>query len=360
MANVFDYLLWRGDLTFFVDEFNEVDGSIIAVLAYIDLGLLTRDKNRLRDMMREYLPDRKYDSQKMGLVIPSKNINRIFCLAASTKRFSGVKVSDYEAYTSIEDMCQFAAATFHLPNGESVVAFRGTDDTLVGWREDCALSYLDEIPSQKMALSYLERTVQRYPDRKFYVVGHSKGGNLASYSFAAASDNVKERVVRVYSYDGPGMCISLAESMRKSKYKERFLYFVPQSSFVGTMFERCNEYAVVKSVSRGANQHDTFGWEVKGKTFVKMPSLSLIGKKNEEQFRQSIRDMSSEERKEVVDTLFSVIDSTGASNLSELADGKLKAVSTLMRGYGHIEKRKKDLILGFVTRMFDFRGQGEA
>lgn len=360
MANLFDYLLWRGDLTFSADEFNEVDGVILSVLSYIDMGAIMGEKNRLYHMMREYLPDRKYDSRKMGLVIPSKNINRLFCLSASTRRFSSVKVTDYEAYTSIEDMCQFAAVTFHLTNGESVIAFRGTDDTLIGWREDCALSYLDEIPAQRRALLYLERMTKAYPDRKFYVVGHSKGGNLAAYSFAAASDAVKARVERVYCYDGPGLRPVLAKKMRESEYKDRFVFILPQSAFVGTMFDKCNDYTVVKSISRGSTQHDTFGWDVKGKAFVKMPSLSAVGKRNEEQFRQSIRDMTEDEKKEVVDTLFAVINSTGATNLSELAEGKLKAVTTLMKNYGSMEKRKKELVLGFVTRLFDFRGQGEA
>ena len=358
MANAFDYLLWRGDLTFEADGFNEVDGSILAVLSYIDLGALSETKNRLYGMMREYLPDRKYDSLRMGLVIPSKNINRIFCLAASTRRFSSVRVSDYEAYTSVDEMCQFSAVVFHLSSGEAVVTFRGTDDTLVGWREDCAMSYLDQIPAQRMALDYLSRVAEKYPDKKLYVIGHSKGGNLAAYSFAVATDTVKERVVRVYSYDGPGLRQELASKMRESEHKEKFVFIVPQSALVGTMFDRCNDYTVVKSVSRGAAQHDTFGWEVKGKAFLRMPSLSLLGKKNEEQFNQSIRDMSDEERAEVVDTLFSVIDSTGASNLSELAEGKLKAIGLLMKNYGNMEKRKKDLIMSFVARLFDFRGSG--
>lgn len=358
MANAFDYLLWRGDLTFTADGFNEVDGSIFAVLSYIDLGALSEKKHRLYGMMREYLPDRKYDSLKMGLVIPSKNINRIFCLAASTRRFSSVEVSDYEAYTSVDEMCQFAAVVFHLSSGEAVVTFRGTDDTLIGWREDCAMSYLDEIPAQRMALDYLLRVADKFPNKKLYVIGHSKGGNLATYSFAMAPDAVKARVVRVYSYDGPGLRQELASKMRESEYRDRFVFMVPQSALVGTMFERCNDYTVVKSVSRGTAQHDTFGWEVKGKFFLRMPSLSAMGKRNEEQFNQSIRDMSDGERAEVVDALFAVIDSTGASNLSELADGKLKAIGALMKNYGNVEKRKKDLIMGFVARLFDFRGSG--
>ena len=360
MSNSFDYLLWRGDLSFSADGFNEVDGVILSVLAYIDLGEISVEDNRLYNMMREYLPDRKYDSQRMGLVIPSKNINRIFCLAASTRRFSSIKVTDYEAYTSVEDMCQYAAVVFHLSNGESVIAFRGTDDTLVGWREDCALSYLDEIPAQRLALSYFKRMCEKYPDRKFYIVGHSKGGNLAAYSFAMAPDALKERVVRIYSYDGPGLRPALADKMRESQYRDRFVFILPQSSFIGTMFDKCNDYTVVKSVSRGSTQHDAFGWDVKGKSFVKMSSLSAIGKRNEEQFRQSIRDMTDEEKKEVIDTLFTVIESTGATNLSELADGKLKAVATLMKNYGSVEKSRRELVLGFVTRLFDFRGQGEA
>lgn len=359
MSNSFDYLLWRGDLTFSADGFNEVDGAILSAISYVDLGALSNVKNRLYNMMREYLPDRKYDSQRMGLMISSKNINKLFCLAASTKRFSGVRLTDYEAYTSVDDMCQFAAMVYHLTNGEAVITFRGTDDTLVGWRENCAMSYLDQIPAQKRALDYLLSIAEKYPDKKLYLVGHSKGGNLAAYSFAMAPDEVRERVIRIYCYDSPGLHSDLANKMRESEYRDRFVLIVPQSSFIGTMFDKCNDYTVVKSTSRGTAQHDTFNWEVKGHSYVRMTSLSSVGKRNEEQFNESLRDMTDEERKEIVDTLFSVIDSTGASNLSELADGKLKAVSTLMKNYTNLEKGKRDLVLGFVMRLFDFKGQGE-
>ena len=155
MATQFDYLAWRGDLTFSADKFNEVDGSILAMLSYINFDNISKEPITLKDAAGRYCPDKKYDSVRLGLIIPSKNINKIFCHAAESRRFSDCIISDFECKTSVEDNCQFAAVTFHLSSGRAVIAFRGTDDSLVGWREDCYLSFAEEIPSQKWRLTIL-------------------------------------------------------------------------------------------------------------------------------------------------------------------------------------------------------------
>ncbi len=356
MANQFDYLLWRGDLTFSADKFNEVDGSILAMLSYIDYDSISHGKEiTLSDAGKKYCPDKKYDSVKLGLIIPSKKINKIFCDAAQSKRFEKIRISDYEWKTSIEENCQFAAVTFHLPGGRAVISFRGTDDTLAGWREDCCLSYLSEIPAQRMAVDYFQRMCAKYTDEKFILVGHSKGGNIAAYAAIRSSQEAKKRLVRVYSYDGPGLRRRISRSKEFDDLKRKLVFILPQSSFIGTMFDVNNQYTVVNGTARGAYQHDLFTWEISGAEFVHLPELSDRGKRNREQFLLGMRRMSLAEKKEFVHTMFSIIDSTGAKSLTDFTSGTFKKLATLIRNYNGLDKEKRDLMLALVMKLFDFK-----
>ncbi len=356
MADQFDYLSWRGDLSFSADSFNEVDGSILAMLSYIDFDAISKGADiLLRDAAKGYCPDEKYDSVKLGLIIPSKKINRAFCMSAASRRFGSCRVSDYEWHTDTRENCQFAAMVFHLSNGRAVISYRGTDDTLAGWREDCCLSYLDEIPAQRMAVEYFERMAQKYNNERFYFVGHSKGGNLAAYTAVSCDDELKSRIIKAYSFDGPGLGGSLVRSKRYLSVQRKLVHIVPQSSFIGTMFDACGKYTVVNGTMRGANQHDSFTWEVRGSEFVHLPELSSRGKKNVEQFRQTMERMTLEEKKQFVEMMFSVIESTGAQSLTDFTSGTLKKMITLIKNYGGMDKEKRALMVSLVLKLFDFK-----
>ncbi len=355
MADQFDYLHWRGDLSFKADKFNEVDGSILAMLSYIDYDAISKASIPLSVAAEDYCPDKKYDSVRLGLIIPSKKINRMFCTAAESLRFGNLIISDFEWKTSIPEICQFAAVTYHLSSKQAVIAYRGTDDSLVGWREDCCLSYLDEIPAQRMAVEYFEKMAEKYPDEKFYLVGHSKGGNLALYTALSCDKALRRRIVQVFSYDGPGLAKRRAQSRDFTSMQKKLTIIVPQSSFIGTMFDVREHYTVVNGTVRGAYQHDCFTWAVEGASFVRLPELSERGKKNAEQFAQSMDRMTLEERREFAETLFSMIESTGAKSLTDLTSATPKKLLTLVKNYNGMDKEKRGLMFTLVLKLFDLK-----
>ncbi len=355
MADQFDYLSWRGDLCFSADGFNEVDGSIFSMLSYIDYAAISKEPIKMCEASKDYCPDKKYDSVKLGLIVPSKKINKLFCDASETARFRDCVISDFEWKTSLEETCQFAAMTYHLPNGRAVIAYRGTDDSLVGWREDCCLSYLDEIPAQRMAVEYFERMAEKYQNEKFYFVGHSKGGNLAVYTALRCKRALRRRVIRAISYDGPGFSRKLARSRDFTLMQKKLLFIVPQSSFIGTMFDIREDYTVVNGTSRGAYQHDCFTWAIAGGAFERMPELSERGKRNAVQFARSMERMTLDEKREFVETMFAVIESTGAKSLTDLTSGTPKKLLTLIKNYNGMDKEKRELMLGLVLKLFDLK-----
>ena len=356
MPNMFDYIKWRGDLSFSEKRPNEIDSIIFSMLVCIDLGKVCGGEElTFASAAENYCTDGNYGSVNLGLIMPSENINRMFCESAKTKRYGNIKITDYDARTSDEECYQFAAVTFHMPAKQMMVIFRGTDDSIAGWREDCRLSFLDEIPAQRFAVEYLEMIAAKYPDEKIYITGHSKGGNLAIYSAVNCSDEIKPRIARAFCHDGPGLSYSMVNSTKYRAMQRKLSIFIPQSSYIGTMFEKGEKYTVINSTGRGLLQHDPYTWMLDGPKFERLPELSEKGKKNEEQFRARMRKMTADEKEEVVETLFSIVASTGAKTLTDFADGGVKRLTALVKGYSGLDKDKRELIVTILKKFFDYK-----
>ena len=356
MADIFDYLKWRGDLSFAEIRPCEVDSVIFAMMSYLDYGKLCGGEEKtLRHATEEYCADGRYDSVNLGLIMPSKQINKMVCDAAATRRFGTARITDFDARTSKEEGYQFCAVTFHLSGRQLVIAFRGTDDSLAGWREDCCLSFLDEIPAQRMAVEYLERIAEKYPEERIYLTGHSKGGNLAAYAAINCSEDVRARIARAFCHDGPGLSYSMVNSEKFRRMQRKLTVLIPQSSYIGIMFEKGEKYSVIKSTGVGVFQHDPYSWTLDGPNFIRLPELSQKGKRNEEQFRAAMRKMSSAEKQDFVETMFSIIDSTGASTLTELTDGKLRKLMTLIKGYSGLDRETRELMITLFLKLFDLK-----
>ena len=127
----------------------------------------------------------------------------MFEQAAKTNRFGSIELHDYINSVDTKTQTQFGAITFSLDKNNHYVAFRGTDNTIVGWKEDLNLAVQQEVPAQKRATSYLSDIASKYSG-KLIVGGHSKGGNLALYSVFKAEKSIKDRIEKRVGFDGPG------------------------------------------------------------------------------------------------------------------------------------------------------------
>lgn len=345
MATMFDYLMWRGDLTFTQSQFGMVDAAILSSITFIDYGTIGSGNDiKLSEAIKDYCADGNYGSVEFGLIVPAVNTNRLFCKTGRTKRFGGIVVSDFVEYTNEDECVQFAAMTYHLTNEHMAIAFRGTDDSIIGWREDCCLAYLDEIPAQRMALEYLERVAAKYPEKKIYVLGHSKGGNLTLFSCLRCSDSIASRIARAYCFDGPGLAEEEFKGARYAALRNRLEIILPQAATVGIMFSRGDRYTVVHSDGRGLMQHDMFTWELIGPRFKVLPELSSVGKIHETRFRARMSEMTLEEKKDAVETIFNSIAESGVKTLSELKSESVTKIMSIFKTYGANDKQKRELV----------------
>jgi hypothetical protein len=195
-----------------------------------------------------------------------------------------------------------------------------------------------------MAIEYLEKIAAKYPDKKIFTMGHSKGGNLTFYSALKCSDEVSERILCAYCFDGPGLSEELVTGARYNKMKDRLEVLLPQASYIGIMFDRGESYGVIKSTGKGLFQHDPFTWVVIGRDFERLEELSGIGKIHEVQFRTRLDELTVEDRQIVADAIFDAIASSGIKTLSELRQKGGAKIIAMIRNYTKNDKKKRELV----------------
>ena len=220
--DLIDYLEWRGDLPFSKSAFCDVDALILCQLSYLDFdGLLSADfskKTSVKDLWAAFKSSPDFKKRcDLGALISQRTV-RLLELCAASARFGKLFMSGYVSKIDLQNEEQFSAvAFFEKPRSANpFVAFRGTDDTIVGWKEDFNLAIEESVPAQRDALAYLEGAAKKTRG-KILVGGHSKGGNLAVYSSAFVAPKVQRRLERVYNFDGPGFRREIIEDARLKK-----------------------------------------------------------------------------------------------------------------------------------------------
>lgn len=356
MPNILDYIAWRGDLAFRNAPFCEVDNLILSMLSFIDFSGIVGDDPidtpvKLSESFEKYR--KKFpDGEEFGIIIPEIT-DDLFEKTAVSSRFSDLYVACYREKSSESEMTQFAAVTFILPDNSLFVSFRGTDDTLYGWREDFNLSFTYPVASQTMAADYLTDIASVYAG-PIRCGGHSKGGHLAVYASCFAPKHVRSRIVTAYSNDGPGFVSEVVQSdgFREMTEAGKICSIVPQSSVIGMLLEHSEDYNVIEStLTNGLFQHDPFSWSVMGAGFVHTDGLSKMGKMHDAVLGEWIGGMDAGERREFTETLFGVIEATGAKTLTDLsADGMSKLISAV-KAFGGIERETRDNVMKIVRRL---------
>lgn len=305
MADLFDYLHWRGDLTFTQDPVNPVDALIFSALSYISFAGSAEVRPdvpiRLKEAAEEYLS--LPESEQCHRVKSDLNLLKA---AAETRRFGYSMLTEYQdTFVPAEDT-QFAAMTFLLDDGSGFLAFRGTDYSLVGWKEDFNMSFQETIPSQRLAVDYVNEIGEKY-GLPLRLGGHSKGGNLAVFSAVKAKSNIQKRILAVYNHDGPGFTDYLMNDPAYKKMVPKIHTFVPQSSIVGMLFEHQEPYTIIKSKQIGLLQHELYSWEIYGPSFVPVEEMTANSRLLNQTIKNKLATMTNQERSELVDAIFDLL-----------------------------------------------------
>ena len=307
MADIKDYIRWRGDLPFTVSGLNEVDALIFSTLSYIPF------RGRAETCPEEPVPLRLAAKEFFSMPDPGEHVRAqndldLLELAGESTRFGNTQLVEYRTKFIKERDTQFAAMTFLLDDGSLFVAFRGTDNTLVGWKEDFSMCFRPVIPSQALAKQYLQDVLMVHsgPVR---VGGHSKGGNVAVFAVANSAPVIRNRVLEIYNQEGPGFSKEFLENPGYQAILPKIKAYVPQGSMIGMILYRSEPVTIIRSDQTGIMQHDPFSWQVCGTSLVREKTLLSSSVFLQLTIENWLLGMEREDRIRMVNTLYDLLTS---------------------------------------------------
>lgn len=340
MDNLRTYIRYYKDIPFSESPFNDVDNLIFSSLVYLDFKKIIENPITLKEVAKKYFQNIDYkEIKKMPLV--AKKVIDNFEILFNGKRYEDIIMSNYEKVVDNEK--QFCALTYTLPDKTVYVAYEGTDESIIGWKEDFELIYHFPVPSQKMAIDYLNRVV-KFSMKKVIVGGHSKGGNLAMTASMYARGYVRKRIVKVYNNDGPGFRKEQIESERFRIMEKKLKMIVPENCIVGFLLRHPDNYTVVKSNGRGIFAHDLSDWNCYGPQLIK-GNLTEESKRLEKRVLNWLYAHNDEERKKFVEAIFDILEKSEIKTTVQLRQFKWNTFVKLIQNSRTMDKQSKELVI---------------
>lgn len=327
MQNIIDYVKSYGNYTFADRPFNEVDSLVLCQMSYMNFQPFVPGVQEGKEAVtiRSILESGRVKELLDGYWYKQEN-EKLFYAVGDSPRFQNLKMNFHVNIIQEEQETQFSAITFLMDEQIVYVAYRGTDATIVGWKEDLNLALSKPTHSQELAVTYVEQVASCLAGG-FYMGGHSKGGNLASYAAMNCQQRVCDRIVCIYNHDGPGFRPEIFAEGHYEMVADRMVKFIPKSSIVGVIMETCQNCEIIESHSVGAMQHNSYNWKIEEDHFVRLEDRSALKKLQDEALNEWILSLSQEQLHTFVDTLYEVISASGASDVFQFG-GDLKGCIT--------------------------------
>jgi len=347
MANILDYIAWRGDLSFAQSPFNPVDNIIFSQLAYLPLDGIAPgpDENSHITISRaaEIFAEKLQNDPGIEQAIIFKEDPALLRALGSSQRFGDCRLYGYINLIDTERQIQFAALCVDTGDDSHFIVFRGTDLTLIGWKEDFNMSFSEVVPAQIEAVHYLEKMAQKTKG-PLRVCGHSKGGNLAIYAASQCDAKIQRRITDVYSNDSPGFHEKVIASDGFAQIKDRIHSFIPQESVVGLLLEHGNVPRVIKSSQAGLRQHELHSWEVTHNDMVHVDSVTQSSQFVNKTLREWIGALDIAHREQFFEALFTVLSASQAKSLPELGSLWFRNAGLMLKSISNIDDSTRDLI----------------
>ncbi len=342
--DVFDYIDKYGVYSFLDVPFNDIDNIVFSSLSYIDFeGIVS--VNRFNPLTISNVASIYFNSHtKMtNNILAFRQAIKVFKAIKDTNRYGNLFLYNYVYETKENE--QFGALTIEIDRNLVYVSFEGTDQMVSGWKEDFMLSYQFPVLSQRRAIDYLNKYFW-FRHKKIIVGGHSKGGNLAVISSMYANFLVRDKIIKVYNNDGPGLLKEQIESRYYRDIIPKLIHLIPVDSIVGLLLRHSDNYLVVKSTKKGILSHDLTTWKVKDKE-LDIGTLSHFSSGLDIVISDWINKYSKERRKDFVESLFMIFKSANVESFVDIMEKKSLIVKIII-STKDIDKDTKYMLKEFM------------
>lgn len=356
MGIIFDYLDQVAYDSIYDTPFNELDMLMLTEITYLPFDQIVSDQISPDCTYRLFEAAEKIPQDLSMLV--TKNRLKLLEKVASSTRFKNIKLMGYVNDIDPDVQKQFAAIIFKIKPDSYVLTFRGTDDSIIGWKEDFHMTYMDQVPAQKTAVNYLRKAMDALAGQ-FILTGHSKGGNLASYAASQIEPDYQERIQSIYSYDAPGLNHSVITSPGYQTISDKIRRYIPQGSIVGMMLESPKQAQIVKSTAIGGlAQHDTFSWQIADQTFVLLDNLNPDSLQVDKTLKNWVDSVSDEELKDFFDLFFGLILDAGISSINDLTKlENFNKILTVFENANALTDHEREMLTRLAKLLVDMRYQ---
>lgn len=370
MGTMNSYIEEYGGYNFVEKPMCEIDGLVLAHLSYyvydnVVPGIQAVESAVGTDYIKEHMNEENF----ISVTWEQEQNKKLFYKILETRRFRSMKANFYVNQIDKECDLQFSAITFVLGNGDIYIAFRGTDDALVGWKEDFCMAYRTPVEAQKRSVEYVEFVMHQFVKKRnarFYLGGHSKGGNLAAYAAMCCDNKFKHKIGKVYDFDGPGFRPDFMETLDYASVKDKIIKFVPKDSFVGMLMqghdEKAMAYTLIESSKIGVLQHMPLSWQIEEDHFVRAKNNVPERKNLYERMNQWIYGLGREKVENFLDNLFQIVELTEIETLTELktpSSELLKKTRLVRSAYHDMDEETKTILWEMAIMMAELLAQDQ-
>lgn len=358
MGTIIDFIKEYGDYTFSEKPMNEVDSLILSQFSYLKFdGIVPGIEKDGIPVTIGYL-DKHQDKEKLFADARYREPNTaLFDAMKNSVRYSTLRMNYYVNIIDSEQETQFSAITYLLEDKTVYIAYRGTDETIVGWKEDFNLAFSEPVLGQIRSVEYINMAAGRF-HKEFYLGGHSKGGNFAVYAAMNCKREIQDRIVKIFSHDGPGFRPEIRERGHYERIADRVVKIIPHSSLVGMLLESHAEgYIVVESKTFGLLQHDPYTWLVKEDQFVRAKGIYKGRKFMDETLNEWILSMDEEHIHAFVDTLYEVVSASQAATLIDFTSDWKKSMMAVIAALKELDEETAAKLKTIIGLLFEIAGE---
>lgn len=357
MGTIIDYLKEYGDYTFSEKPLNEVDSLILSQFAYLKFDGIVPEVGEAPAVTIGYLDGHQNRDKLFADERYREPNTELFEEMLHSARFGTLRIKEYVNLIETEQETQFSAVTYILDDQTVYVAYRGTDESIVGWKEDFNLAFSEPVLGQLRSVEYLNETAERF-DGRFYVGGHSKGGNFAVYAAMNCKKEIQNGIIKIYNHDGPGFRPEVRRDGHYEEIAERVVKIIPHSSLVGMLLESHAEgYTVVESKSFGLLQHNPYTWLVKEDAFVRVKDIYRSRKFMDEALNAWILSMDDAQIRSFVDTLYEVVSASQAVTLIDFTADWKKSMTAVIAAAKGLDEETASMMKKVIVSLFEIAGE---